>query len=257
MNQSVQARDGQSIHFNSSGQGEVTLFFVHGWLGNSKWWDAQQEAFHKSYQIVQMDLVGHGSSSKTRQTWSIESFAEDVEVVIRHLKLKNVVLIGHSMAGSIVIQAANKLEGIVSKVVLVDTIHHVAKMPTMSEVAPLFAGLSNDYRGPVTKMVPTYMFATSSPSDVKARIIDEFSQADPVVAIASLRPFYSTNIKEDCRRLKVPVRAIQSDLYPTDIEMNRAYFRDYEVKTISGVGHYPMLEAPAEFNAALREFLQL
>lgn len=257
MNESIQSKDGQSIHFSSSGQGEIALLFVHGWLGNLKWWDSQREAFYKSYQIIQMDLIGHGNSSKTRQTWSIESFAEDVEAVIRHLKLKNVILIGHSMAGSIVIQAANSLRGIVSKIILVDTLHHVAKMPTMSEVAPLFAGLSNDYHETVTKMVPMYMFAKTSPSAVKARIIDEFSEADPAVAIASLKPFYSTNIEEDCRRLKIPVRAIQSDLYPTDMEMNRTYFGDYEVRIISGVGHYPMLEAPTEFNAVLSVLLSL
>ena len=256
MDSFAKSKDGQSIHFRKSGKGEVTLFFVHGWLGNLNWWNHQCETFAGHYQVVQMDLVGHGKSSKTRKVWSIDSFAEDVQEVIQQLDLKNVVLIGHSMSGSTVVRAANNLPSIVRKIILVDTLHHVAKMPTMAEVAPLFAGLRSDYQGTIANMVPLYMFAKTSPSAVKQRIVGEFAAADPNVAIASLEPFYSTPIEESCRSLRIPVRAIQSDLYPTDPAMNRAYFKDYDLRIIAGVGHYPMLEAPTEFDSAMREFLE-
>ncbi len=244
------------MHFRAVGMGEVTLLFVHGWLGNLNWWNHQREAFAEQYQVVQMDLVGHGKSTKTRQVWSIDSFAQDVEAVIKHLGLKNVVLIGHSMSGSIVVRAANSLPHIVKKIILVDTLHHVAQMPTMDQVAPLFAGLKRDYQGTIANMVPMYMFAKTSPSVVKDRIICEFAAADANVAISSLEPFYATPIEESCRSLRIPVRAIQSDLYPTDPEMNRTYIKDYHLRIIVGVGHYPMLEAPTEFNSIMSEFLQ-
>lgn len=255
MNDYVKSKDGQSIHYRISGKGAVTLFFVHGWLGNLNWWNHQCESFFDQYQIVQMDLIGHGKSSKTRNVWSIDSYAEDVGEVIKRLDLKNVVLIGHSMSGSIVVQAANNLPDIVKKIILVDTLHHVAKMPTLEEVAPFFAGLKSDYQGTIANMVPMYMFAKTSPNTVKEQIINEFAAADPDVAISSLEPFYSTPIEESCRNLRIPVRAIQSDLYPTDPEMNKAHIKDYDLSIIAGVGHYPMLEAPTEFNRAMMEFL--
>src|SRR5688500_16484839 len=89
MDSLAKSKDGQSVHFRNSSKGEVALFFVHGWLGNLNWWDHQCEAFAGHYQIVQMDLVGHGKSSKTRQVWTIDSFAEDVQEVIKQLDLKN------------------------------------------------------------------------------------------------------------------------------------------------------------------------
>lgn len=256
MDNFAKSKDGQSIHFKTSGKGDVTLFFVHGWLGNLNWWNHQCETFAGQYRIVQMDLIGHGKSSKTRQVWSIDSYAKDILEVIKQLDLKNVVLIGHSMSGSIVVQAANSLPIIVKKIILVDTLHHVAKMPTMDDVAPFFAGLKSDYQGTIANMVPVYMFAKTSPSNVKERIISEFAAADPDVAISSLEPFYSTPIEESCRNLKIPVRAIQSDLYPTDPKMNSAHIKDYDYIIIKGVGHYPMLEAPSEFNSAMSEILQ-
>ncbi len=56
--------------------------------------------------------------------------------------------------------------------------------------------------------------------------------------------------------MTVPVRAINSDNQPTHLEGNRRWFADYDVEVLPGLGHYPMLEAPAAFNQALRTVLE-
>jgi pimeloyl-ACP methyl ester carboxylesterase len=55
--------------------------------------------------------------------------------------------------------------------------------------------------------------------------------------------------------VKVPVRAINSDVQPTAVEANRRWFADFDVEVLPAVGHYPMLERPAAFNEALRRAL--
>jgi pimeloyl-ACP methyl ester carboxylesterase len=62
------------------------------------------------------------------------------------------------------------------------------------------------------------------------------------------------------KEAKVPVRCINSSggfqfFTPTNIETNKKY-ADYSAVTIDAVGHYPMLEKPAEFNKKLREVLK-
>ena len=62
------------------------------------------------------------------------------------------------------------------------------------------------------------------------------------------------------KEAKVPVRCINSGggfqfFTPTDVAVNRKY-ADYDAALIAEVGHYPMLEKPAEFNAKLRETLK-
>jgi pimeloyl-ACP methyl ester carboxylesterase len=42
---------------------------------------------------------------------------------------------------------------------------------------------------------------------------------------------------------------------PTASDINKKY-ADFNAVTIEGVGHYPMLEKPAEFNQKLREVLK-
>src|SRR5438874_12250485 len=53
-----------------------------------------------------MKLPGFGQSGKNRKQWNTLVFASDVNAVITQLHLQKVVLIGHSMAGDIVVQAA-------------------------------------------------------------------------------------------------------------------------------------------------------
>ena len=55
------------------------------------------------------------------------------------------------------------------------------------------------------------------------------------------------------RRLQAPLRAINGDLYPTDIEANRKIKPDFDAVIMKHMGHYPMLERPDEFNRLVAE----
>ena len=62
------------------------------------------------------------------------------------------------------------------------------------------------------------------------------------------------------KEAKVPVRCINSAggyqfFTPTAVETNKKY-ADFGAVTIDGVGHYPMLEKPDEFNRRLRDVLK-
>jgi pimeloyl-ACP methyl ester carboxylesterase len=55
------------------------------------------------------------------------------------------------------------------------------------------------------------------------------------------------------RRLDAPLRAINGDLYPTDIAANRKLKPDFDAVIMAHMGHYPMLERPGEFNRLVAE----
>ncbi len=50
------------------------------------------------------------------------------------------------------------------------------------------------------------------------------------------------------RKLTVPLRAINGDLYPTDVIGVRKVKPDFNAIIMKHMGHYPMLERPDEFN---------
>src|SRR5512135_1496385 len=88
------------VHYEVTGTGETALVFVHGWLGNGGWWNAQRGAFRDRYTVVQVDLPGHGASDTTRASWSAAQYADDIKAVADQLTARAIVLIGHSMSGA-------------------------------------------------------------------------------------------------------------------------------------------------------------
>jgi pimeloyl-ACP methyl ester carboxylesterase len=251
MTQSATSKDGTLISFETTGNGDTALVFVHGWLGHGKWWDYARDVFSKNYQIVQIDLAGHGQSAMRRGSWSVQSYAEDIKAVVEKLDLEKIVLVGHSMSGSNIVEAYNLMPERVAMLVFVDTLANLDQHPTLEEATMLLNSLQQDFLGTVQNTLSQALFAKSSPPKIVQQIVDEFSKADPSVAIAALTPFYATDIREACLRVTVPVRAINSDLHPTNLEVNRQYLTDFDYVLIPGVGHYPMLEAPQQFTEAL------
>jgi pimeloyl-ACP methyl ester carboxylesterase len=53
--------------------------------------------------------------------------------------------------------------------------------------------------------------------------------------------------RKTCRST-APLRAINGDLYPTDVEGCRKIKPDFDCIVMPHMGHYPMLERPDEFN---------
>ena len=79
------------------------------------------------------------------------------------------------------------------------------------------------------------------------------TSAPPEVAIPVLRAAMTYDAVAALRDVKAPIRAINSDLYPTNLEANRKYAPQFEAVIIQGVGHYPMMEDPARFNELLAQ----
>jgi pimeloyl-ACP methyl ester carboxylesterase len=250
MDHHVASSDQTRIHYTVDGAGPTALVFVHGWLGNVAWWSAQRDFFADRYTVVRIDLGGHGASDRTRTRWSAAQYADDLRAVADRVDARDLVLVGHSMAGAYVVEAAPAIAR-TRAIVLVDTLKDLDQLMTAAQAQQMFALYAADFRAAVTDVLPRYLFADATPAAVRERLQREFLAYDGQAAIARLEPLYAMDLRALARRVSVPVRAINADFTPTNAAANRAYFRDYDHVTIAGTGHYPMLERPDDFNRLL------
>ncbi|UCA57825.1 alpha/beta hydrolase [Chryseobacterium rhizoplanae] len=247
--------DGQKIHYRESGSRNTAVILVHGWLGNTEWWDDQQKYLTPNYHVVQIDLAGHGKSDSSRETWTSSQYADDIKAVADAIDAPEIILVGHSMSGAYVLEASLKIPK-VKALVLIDTLKDLDESFTDEQVEQILSIYRSDFKHAVENILPQYLFVEQTPPAIRERVQQEFLQNDAEKAINALKPLYTTDFRKVAEQVQVPVIAINSDASPTNLEGNRKYLKDYNYVTITGVGHYPMLENPEEFNSILNKVLQ-
>jgi pimeloyl-ACP methyl ester carboxylesterase len=99
---------GARIHFKDLGKGQA-IVFIHGFGSSMDTWQSLAENLGNDFHLVLMDLKGHGYSDRPRDShYSPQDQADIVVGLMEHLKLANVVLVGHSLGSGVALLAALK-----------------------------------------------------------------------------------------------------------------------------------------------------
>jgi pimeloyl-ACP methyl ester carboxylesterase len=243
--------DGIPIYYEAHGGGGRALVFVHGWCCDRGYWENQLDYFAERYQTVLIDLAGHGESGLGREYWTMKLFGKDVVAVVRQLGLKQIVLIGHSMGGQVIVEAALQLPDEVMGLVGVDTYKDIERPLTKDQIEGMIAMLRADFAEAARNYVRTSMFVSTSDAAFVEKIVEDMSSAPPNVGTGAAEHLLSNIIKlrEKLQDVTAPIITINSDYNSYNIEAVRA--RGIEVEVMSGVGHFVMMEDPDQFNRRL------
>ena len=96
-----------TVAFSDEGKGNAVVL-LHGFLENSTMWEYMIPEISKKNRVVTIDLLGHGASDCLGYVHTMELFAETVEAVLKHLKIRKCVLVGHSLGGYVALAFAEK-----------------------------------------------------------------------------------------------------------------------------------------------------
>ena len=250
------------IEYDECSLHDTTLLFIHGWAINKDYWDEQKKYFCGKYKVVTLDLPGFGKSGKKRSNWSFEQYADDINEFIKAKKLKNVILIGHSMSGDILLLVDTKYPESVFGIVGIDNLkkpgvgHSIGQKEEFESAMTMMA---TNYSGTVERFTHE-LFPSSVDTQIINRVIRDLKNNDSVIATKVLRSFGDISQKERdmMQQLKHKLYLVNSDENFTEIDSLKKYCKaSAEVVYVNGTGHYPMIEKPAEFNAALEKVVQM
>jgi pimeloyl-ACP methyl ester carboxylesterase len=249
-----------SIAYTMSGSGDTSIVFVHGWGISKEYWKQQQDALSSEYTVVALDLGGHGQSGHNRENWTIEDFAKDVRAVIDGLHLNNVILVGHSMGGEIILQTALTLPGKVIGFIGIDNFKQFVTAFTPKdekEINEFMQSLKTNFDTTATTYTRLALFPQRYPDTSSVnRVVHSLQQTDSIVAIKALESLMNFALKDSemITRLSIPAHLIVSDYTATNEEsFRRAAKAGSSIRVIKGTGHYPMIEKPQQFTELLRE----
>jgi pimeloyl-ACP methyl ester carboxylesterase len=178
------------------------------------------------------------------------AFGEDVVAVVEKLGLEQVVLIGHSMGGAVIVEAARRMPDRVVGLVGVDTFRNVGQTWTREQIDKILGPFRANFVEATQKFVRT-MFIPESNYALVERTVDDMSATPPEVGIGAMEGTLTNdlNLITSLQGLKAPVIAINSDYRPNDLEAAQRY--GVRVVFISGVGHFVMMQDAETFNSLL------
>lgn len=247
--------DGVPIHFDVAGLGSPALVFVHGWSCDRTYWKRQMEAFQSNHMVVALDLAGHGESGLDRTIWSIEAFGQDVASVVEKLDLNKVVLIGHSMGGSVILEAERIVPSRVSALIAVDTFFNVETILSQEQADQFLQPFRLDFRSTTRNYVTGYMFTPDTDASLKEAIATDMSLSPPEVATESLAHLVRFDTPSALAKIVSPIHCINSDKYATEVDTARQYAPSFDVSVLPGASHFLMMENPEAFNGLLEQVI--
>jgi pimeloyl-ACP methyl ester carboxylesterase len=254
------SKDGTQISYEIYGSGEPTLVFVHGWSCDARYWRAQLPYFAKNHRVVLIDLAGHGHSGSTRSKYTMKAFGEDVGAVLEAAGIRRAILIGHSMGGSVIAEAARLMPNRVIGLIGVDTLQNIEYPMTREEFDKLLAPLKKDFRSGARQFVGE-MILPSTDSALREWILSDMSSAPPEVALSSTNEYMSQYISGEAAKIfeevRVPVISVSADMWPTDYEANRKHMASFDAIIIEGADHFLMMNRADEFNNALEKAINM
>lgn len=241
--------EGLSLHSTTTGSGP-TIIFVHGWTCDDSSWAAQVPAFSGDYQVITLDLPGHGqSASPAQEDFSMDLFAAAVEAVRAEAGAEKVVLVGHSMGAVVIREYA------------LDYPEHVAGLVAVDgplDVRP-FASRAGAPPTPTPEARETMirgMFIEETPAALQEQILSMMLGTPEATAHGAMAAVFNPALLSD-EVIEAPALSVVAGTGNVpDTEAAEALIPNWEATQVAGTAHFLMMEKPDEFNRLLTEFIE-
>lgn len=244
--------------------GAPPVVLVHGTSAHSGWWHPVAPALTGRYEVVALDLSGHGDSGR-RARYSMAGWAAEVLAVVRAVCGGRALVVGHSIGGLVAAGAAARDPGAVRGLVLADSIVSSPRRPAEVAVRPRPVRVYGSVAEAVAR------FRLEPPQPVGDRAVLEriaagslrpvpggFSwKVDPAIWDVVATPDGLTDDLPGVRCPVVVVRGEHSSLVGPGAAatLARLWGRPVPQHTLPGAHHHLMVDAPAAFGALLRAAL--
>ena len=224
------------LYYEDHGAG-TPVVLIHGWPLNGASWEKQTAALLKAgHRVITYDRRGFGRSSKPAVGYNYDTFAADLDVVLKTLDLRDVALVGFSMGTGEVTRYIGKYgTDRVRKAVLIGTLGpYLVKTPdNMEGVDPsVFEGLKNAIRADRVATVfdflkNFYNYDVNGGTLVSDRVLeDNWNVAAAASAIGTLQcvDAWVEDFRKDIAKNTVPTLIIHGDadrILPADATSRR------------------------------------
>jgi pimeloyl-ACP methyl ester carboxylesterase len=258
--------------------GKPVLVFIHGWAGSTRYWQSTALAFAEQFDCLLYDMRGFGRSLLPRPIPSevealgceLDSFADDLALLLDALGIEKVCLNAHSTGGSVAVVFLNRYPQRVERAIL--TCNGVFEYNAWAfKTFYFFSGYVVAFRPQWLKNIPgvdrlfmARFVRQALPQAINRAFLEDFLMADHEVALGTVYTAVSKKAAEEMpgefAQLTVPTLLISGEydqIIPAELGRTAAAFNDkVEHVIIKNTAHFPMLEDAETYLDVTRAFLQ-
>ena len=251
--------ENKNVHASDSGQGidtkKDTIVFLHGsGLSHIVWSLAEQFFSSKNFNVLSLDLPGHGNSEGPCLD-SIEKIADWLENVFDKLKLKDLILVGHSQGCLEILEYSYKYKERLKKLVFIGGSNKMPVHPDLNELA------QNGHSDAVKLMMKwgyegSKKFIGGNPVE---KIIQSPRDISEILAVDLKACNNYSNGSEAAKDIDFPSMLILGELDKMiNLEVGKKFsnlIKNSTTHVIKGCGHMIMIEKAFEMREKILEFL--
>ena len=264
---------GERVAYLDEGDGAVILL-LHGMAGSSQTWRPVIRPLSRKYRVVAPDLPGHGNSTKPRSDYSLGAFAALLRDLCDELGITRATVVGHSLGGGIAMQFSYQHPDYCQRLILIDSgglgpdvglTLRMLSLPGAELIMPIIAPQKVLDAG---ERVWSWFHKSGMSAPRGEEIWRSYSSlADAPTRQAFLRTLrsvvdyrgQSVSALSKLDTTDLPIMAIWGD-QDAIIPVEHAYAvqqarPDIRLEVLTGVGHFPQAERPAEVAEFIDDFI--
>ena len=255
------------LHITDAGEGRP-IVLIHGWPLSDEMYEYQyNELIKNNFRVIGITLRGFGKSDKPYGAYDYNVHAKDIKRVFHHLQIKDAVLGGFSMGGSIAIRYAS-----------IDDSAHVSKLALFGAAAPIWTQRNDfPYNLPVSavdelielnykdrpKLISNFAkilsaTETSLNEGIGSWLNGICLSASSYATAQCLIALRDTDLRSDLKKISIPTLIIhgkKDKICSFDLaEQMKAGISNSHIVAFENSGHSMFLEETEKFNAELIKF---
>ncbi|TEU21974.1 MAG: alpha/beta hydrolase [Anaerolineales bacterium] len=262
MNATLTVNDVELYYTRWGNEGDTRIMLVHGWTGsNEVFRDFRFMLAERGFDVVAVDLRGHGRSSKPEGEYTHELFSADVHGLAEALEwMDGFALLGQSMGGYIVLDYALRYPETLTHVITCNTSVNLGGTLLSTVVWRLNMFLYSISPKMLMQMVGPKFFHNPQPPSVIAELVEMSLQTPKFAGLSAIRNCFRRNLEPELDRITVPTLVVASEFDQKDLR--DATLRIHELipnsklVDVPGCGHLPFVENPEYLINAIGDFVK-
>lgn len=259
-----------SYYYRRKGAGPP-LLLLHGFTGSSLSWHAIAEDLFLHYDVLSIDLLGHGKSDcpQLPDRYSIQHAARDILTIIERLDLKTINLLGYSMGGRLALYLAQQYPQTIKALLLESASPGIAAVRDRELRQQWDHALADSIeRDGVRDFVdrwqelPLFASQATVPVQRQAALREQRLQNSALGLANSLRGMGTgsqPSLWDTLAANSIPTLLLCGSIDEKYVQINGQMDRlmpHSELRLITGAGHNIHFEQPDEFATAVSNFLK-